>query len=109
MDYFRKFLREIFLGDADEGLKCIRRIPRHAYLKNKAVEGYMERLGTQPNSCGTCLATFVEVFVVCYGLYILDLAFDIDLIKDYKNKSETYGSRDNISVNWTGGGIKELG
>ena len=97
------FKNEFALGTTEKGLKCFRQIPRQAYLKTKAAEAYLELSGTESDRCGTSLSTFFEVVFFCYFLYAVDLYFDIDLINSYRDKSLTFGSKDNISVNWTQG------
>jgi hypothetical protein len=42
-----------------------------------------------------------EVGFFCYFLFALDLYYDLDLIETYREKSETYGRKDNTTLIWT--------
>ena len=90
-----------FTGNAKDGFKCFRSIPRHAHLKTKAAEAYQELVGDEPNWFASVFSMLFEVGFFCYFLFALDLYYDLDLIETYREKSETYGRKDNTTLIWT--------
>ena len=62
---------------------------------------FQELDGNEPHWFGTFMSTVIEVVVFGYLFYGFDVGFDVDLILSYRNKSVTFGSKDNISIDWS--------
>jgi len=60
-------------------------------------------IGNDTDVFGAIFSTLFEVIFLYYILFALDLFYDIDLIEAYRDKSWTFGSKDNTTINWSNG------
>ena len=68
------------------GLDCFQELPA-TYLKNEAIRMYLDMFEPESSFFNNFLSAVIEIFVLCFLLFLFDLYLDIDLIFTYHAKN----------------------
>ena len=67
------------------GIACFEKLPP-TYYKSQAIRTYIDLTNPQQNLWNNVVQAGVDVLLVCYALFILDIYFDVQLIYAYLNE-----------------------
>ena len=67
------------------GIDCFEKIPP-TYFKSQAIRTYIDLTNPQQNLWNNVVQAGVDVLLICYALFILDIYFDVQLIYAYLNE-----------------------